>query len=157
LPLQLQELVTRASARYASQPSRVLRALARASRTSRCSRSWRSSALIWARAPYLSRARCSSSCRQQTETNERRTTRNKHEDDRTRKKATTSYLEDMPRRATVDLQRLVQCSVERSAVATQLLPQLLLLTVKIRQPSHEFTYGVGMSFIPYPLVLTPVV
>jgi ribonuclease HI len=30
-------------------------------------------------------------------------------------------------------------------------------TVKIRQPSHEFTFGVGMSFIPYPLVLTPVV
>jgi hypothetical protein len=33
----------------------------------------------------------------------------------------------------------------------------LLLTVKIRQPSHEFTFGVGISFIPYPLVLTPVV
>jgi hypothetical protein len=32
-----------------------------------------------------------------------------------------------------------------------------LLTVKIRQPSHEFTFGVGISFIPYPLVLTPVV
>jgi hypothetical protein len=32
-----------------------------------------------------------------------------------------------------------------------------LLTVKIRQPSHEFTFGVGMSFIPYPLVLTPMV
>jgi hypothetical protein len=32
-----------------------------------------------------------------------------------------------------------------------------LLTVKIRQPSNEFTFGVGMSFIPYPLVLTPVV
>jgi ribonuclease HI len=32
-----------------------------------------------------------------------------------------------------------------------------VLTVKIRQPSHEFTYGVGISFIPYPLVLTPVV
>jgi hypothetical protein len=33
----------------------------------------------------------------------------------------------------------------------------LLLTVKIRQPSHEFTFGVGISFIPYPLVLTPAV
>jgi hypothetical protein len=33
----------------------------------------------------------------------------------------------------------------------------IVLTVKIRQPSHEFTFGVGMSFIPYPLVLTPVV
>jgi hypothetical protein len=32
-----------------------------------------------------------------------------------------------------------------------------LLTVKIRQPSHEFNFGVGISFIPYPLVLTPVV
>jgi hypothetical protein len=32
-----------------------------------------------------------------------------------------------------------------------------MLTMKIRQPSHEFTFGVGMSFIPYPLVLTPVV
>jgi hypothetical protein len=26
--------------------------------------------------------------------------------------------------------------------------------VKFRQPSHEFTFGVGMTFIPYPLVLT---
>jgi hypothetical protein len=34
---------------------------------------------------------------------------------------------------------------------------MMLLTVKIRQPSHEFTFGVGISFIPYPLVLTPVV
>jgi hypothetical protein len=32
-----------------------------------------------------------------------------------------------------------------------------MLTVKIRQPSHEFTFDVGISFIPYPLVLTPVV
>jgi hypothetical protein len=32
-----------------------------------------------------------------------------------------------------------------------------VLKVKIRQPSHEFTFGVGMNFIPYPLVLTPVV
>jgi hypothetical protein len=30
-----------------------------------------------------------------------------------------------------------------------------MLTVKIRQPSHEFTFGVGISFIAYPLVLTP--
>jgi hypothetical protein len=28
---------------------------------------------------------------------------------------------------------------------------------EIPQPSHEFTFGVGMSFIPYPLVLTPLV
>jgi hypothetical protein len=32
-----------------------------------------------------------------------------------------------------------------------------LLTVKIHQPSHEFTFGVGISFISFPLVLTPVV
>jgi hypothetical protein len=32
-----------------------------------------------------------------------------------------------------------------------------LLTVKIRQTNHEFTFGVGMTFVSYPLVLTPVV
>jgi hypothetical protein len=28
-----------------------------------------------------------------------------------------------------------------------------MLTVNFRQPSHEFTFGVGMNFISYPLVL----
>jgi hypothetical protein len=32
-----------------------------------------------------------------------------------------------------------------------------MLTVKFHQPSHEFTFGVGMTFVSYPLVLTPVV
>jgi hypothetical protein len=32
-----------------------------------------------------------------------------------------------------------------------------LLTVKIRQPSHEFTFGVGITFVSYSFVLTPVV
>jgi hypothetical protein len=32
-----------------------------------------------------------------------------------------------------------------------------LLTVKIGQPSHEITFGVGMTFVSYSLVLTPVV
>jgi hypothetical protein len=32
-----------------------------------------------------------------------------------------------------------------------------LLMVKFHQPSHEFTFGVGMTFVSYPLVLTPVV
>jgi hypothetical protein len=32
-----------------------------------------------------------------------------------------------------------------------------MLTVKFRQPNHEFTFGVDISFIPYPLVLTPLV
>jgi hypothetical protein len=29
-----------------------------------------------------------------------------------------------------------------------------VLTVKFRQASHEFTFGVGMNIISYPLVLT---
>jgi hypothetical protein len=42
------------------------------------------------------------------------------------------------------------------------LPLLLvqypcLLTVNFRQISHEFTFGVGMNFISYPLILTPLV
>jgi hypothetical protein len=32
-----------------------------------------------------------------------------------------------------------------------------ILMVKFHQPSHEFNFGVGISFIPYPLVLTPLV
>jgi hypothetical protein len=32
-----------------------------------------------------------------------------------------------------------------------------VLTVNFRKPSHEFTFGVGMNFISYPLVLTPLV
>jgi hypothetical protein len=37
------------------------------------------------------------------------------------------------------------------------LSMVELLTVKIREPSHEFTFGVGMTFVSYQLVLTPVV
>jgi hypothetical protein len=40
---------------------------------------------------------------------------------------TPTHLEDTPRRAAMDLQRLVQRPVERSAMAAQLLLQLLLL------------------------------
>jgi hypothetical protein len=32
-----------------------------------------------------------------------------------------------------------------------------VLTVKFHQLSHEFTFGVDMSFIFYPLVLTPLI
>jgi hypothetical protein len=32
-----------------------------------------------------------------------------------------------------------------------------VLMKKFRQPRHEFTFGVGMTFISYPLVLTPLV
>jgi hypothetical protein len=38
----------------------------------------------------------------------------------------TTNLEDAPRRTAVNPQRLVQRSVERSAVVTEFLPQLLL-------------------------------
>jgi hypothetical protein len=34
---------------------------------------------------------------------------------------------------------------------------VLVLTVEFHQPSHEFTFGVGKTFVSYPLVLTPVV
>jgi hypothetical protein len=43
------------------------------------------------------------------------------------------------------------------AMVKQEQGETLLLTVKIRQPSHEFAFGVGMTFVSYPLVLTPVV
>jgi hypothetical protein len=47
---------------------------------------------------------------------------------------------------------------EAEAMETEPAPlRRIVLTVKIRQPSHDFTFGVGISFIPYPLVLTPVV
>jgi hypothetical protein len=46
---------------------------------------------------------------------------------RSTKKATASYLEDVPRRPAVDPQCLIQRSVERGAMIAQLLPQLLLL------------------------------
>jgi hypothetical protein len=32
-----------------------------------------------------------------------------------------------------------------------------MLTVKFHQPSLEFTFGIGMSYISYPFVLTPLV
>jgi hypothetical protein len=32
---------------------------------------------------------------------------------------------------------------------------MVVLTVNFREPSHEFTFGIGMNFISYPLVRTP--
>jgi hypothetical protein len=32
-----------------------------------------------------------------------------------------------------------------------------MLIVNFHQPSHEFTFSVGLNFISYPLVLTPLV
>jgi hypothetical protein len=45
----------------------------------------------------------------------------------------------------------------RCGTSYDAFPSAILLTVKFRQPSHEFTFGVGMTFVSYPLVLTPVV
>jgi hypothetical protein len=52
---------------------------------------------------------------------------------------------------------LVLSPVGRKEPSLNLSIPGMMLTVKIRQPSHEFTFGVGISFIPYPLVLTPVI
>jgi hypothetical protein len=41
--------------------------------------------------------------------------------------------------------------------ATSCSPADNMLMVKFHQPRHEFTFGVGMSFVSYPLVLTPMV
>jgi hypothetical protein len=56
-----------------------------------------------------------------------------------------------------DATETLDVSVTESGTNGVGVSETTLLTVKIRQPSHEFTFGVGMSFIPYPLVLTPVV
>jgi hypothetical protein len=60
-------------------------------------------------------------------------------------------------RAQLEMQLVVARVAAAAAVASEASTLTSLLTVKIRQPSHEFTFGVGLSFIPYPLVLTPVV
>jgi hypothetical protein len=48
-------------------------------------------------------------------------------------------------------------SIEGLLMDEQGLSMGEMLAVKFRQPSHEFTFGVGISFISYPLVLTPLV
>jgi hypothetical protein len=53
--------------------------------------------------------------------------------------------------------RLVSKQIHNARILPTAAATCPVLTVKFRQPSHEFTFGVGMSFIPYPLVLTPVV
>jgi hypothetical protein len=52
-----------------------------------------------------------------------------------------------------ELEKLLATKQDRN----KRLEQEKVLTVKFRQPSHEFTFGVGMTFVSYPLVLTPVV
>jgi hypothetical protein len=46
---------------------------------------------------------------------------------KSKKKAAAPHLENAPRRAAVDPQRLVQCPVKRGVVIAELPPQLLLL------------------------------
>jgi hypothetical protein len=53
--------------------------------------------------------------------------------------------------------RATMISIEGLLKDEQGLSMGEMLTVKFRQPSHEFTFGVGMTFITYPLVLTPLV
>jgi hypothetical protein len=48
-------------------------------------------------------------------------------------------------------------SIERLLEDEQGLSMGEILMVKFRQPSHEFTFGVDMNFILYPLVLTPLI
>jgi hypothetical protein len=48
-------------------------------------------------------------------------------------------------------------SIEGLLEDEQGLSMAEMFMVKFRQPSHEFTFGVGMNFISYPLVLTPLV
>jgi hypothetical protein len=57
----------------------------------------------------------------------------------------------------VDIDGLEEARCAALVQSARFLEGIKLLTVKIRQPSHEFTFGVGISFIPYPLVLTPMV
>jgi hypothetical protein len=52
---------------------------------------------------------------------------------------------------------LVLSPVGRKEPSQNLSIPGMMLTVKIRQPSHEFTFSVGIRFIPYPLVITPVI
>jgi hypothetical protein len=49
------------------------------------------------------------------------------------------------------------CSLQAVGPTPKKSHLVSLLTVKFRQPSHEFAFSVGMTFISYPLVLTPLV
>jgi hypothetical protein len=53
--------------------------------------------------------------------------------------------------------RATLISIEGLLKGEQGLSMVETLTVKIRQPSHEFTFGVGMTFVSYLLVLIPLV
>jgi hypothetical protein len=48
-------------------------------------------------------------------------------------------------------------SIEGLLEDEQGLSMVEMLMLNFRQPNHEFTFGVGMNFISYPLVLTPLV
>jgi hypothetical protein len=71
---------------------------------------------------------------------------------------TCRYI-DFPGVGVMDLEvpqfpeKVLEVATERMFVK----PSIMVLTVNFRQPSHEFTFGVVMSFISYPLVLIPLV
>jgi hypothetical protein len=65
----------------------------------------------------------------------------------------TFYRRSVPYHASTNL----SLSIPGVAITAQTPQHSLLLTVNFRQPSHEFIFGVGMNFISYPLVLTPLV
>jgi predicted nucleic acid-binding Zn-ribbon protein len=81
------------------------------------------------------------------------------------KKARKAELEAELRTLTSDIEADEKKMVElpesmekiRKEATTTMTAGKQLLMVKIRQPSHEFTFGVGMTFVSYSLVLTPVV
>jgi hypothetical protein len=53
------------------------------------------------------------------------------------------------------VQGLKMISIEGLLEDEQGLSMGEMLTLKFHQHSHEFTFGVGMNFISYPLVLPP--
>jgi hypothetical protein len=55
----------------------------------------------------------------------------------------------------VKLPHLLQLEEVSLQVEVQRYPREGMLLVNFCQPSHEFTFVVGMNFISYPLVLTP--
>jgi hypothetical protein len=71
--------------------------------------------------------------------------------------AYTVIASDMPSNITGVLGRTGACIARWPPNTGRNARVSRVLTVKIRQPNHEFTFSVGISFIPYPLILTPVV
>jgi hypothetical protein len=75
---------------------------------------------------------------------------NNHDKHKSKEKGRRSKKEHENRRKTETREKIKRSSDADSGSED-------LLTVKFRQPSHDFTLGVGITFIPYPLELTPLV